>query len=237
MSGHSKWATTHRQKAVADSQRSKVFSKLSRLITVAARQKGGDLSANFSLRVLVEKARDCSMPKDNIEKAIKKGIGEDGDENFEELIYEAIGPHNTQFIIKCLTSNKNRTANDVRWIFTRNAGAFSSVMWNFEQKGVIDVPMSKSQIPNYEEFELEVIENGGSDILENDDSITIYCNISDLQSLSKFLESKNIKIESADLKYIPKDTIELGEDETKGIEKLIDALDDNDDVVDWYGNF
>lgn len=237
MSGHSKWATTHRQKAIVDSQRSKVFSKLSRLITVAARQKGGDLSSNFSLRVLVEKARDCSMPKDNIEKAIKKGIGDGAEENFEELIYEAIGPHNTQFIIKCLTSNKNRTANDVRWIFTRNAGAFSSVMWNFYQKGCIEIPLSKSQIPNYEELELDIIENGGSDIIENENSITIYSEISDLQKLSKFLESKNIKIESADIKYVPKDTIELNDDETAGIEKLIEALEDNDDVVDWWGNF
>lgn len=237
MSGHSKWATTHRQKAVVDSQRSKVFSKLSRLITVAARQKGGDLSSNFSLRVLVEKARDCSMPKDNIEKAIKKGIGDGAEENFEELIYEAIGPHNTQFIIKCLTSNKNRTANDVRWIFTRNAGVFSSVMWNFDQKGCIEIPLSKSQIPNYEELELDIIENGGSDIIENQNSITIYSEISDLQKLSKFLEGKNIKIESADIKYVPKDTIELNDDETAGIEKLIEALEDNDDVVDWWGNF
>lgn len=237
MSGHSKWATTHRQKAVIDSQRSKVFSKLSRLITVAARQKGGDLSSNFSLRMLIEKARDCSMPKDNIEKAIKRGTGDGSEENFEELIYEAIGPHNTQFIVKCLTSNRNRTANDVRWIFTRNAGAFSSVMWNFDQKGVIEIPTPKSQISNYDELELEIIENGGSDIIENENSITVYCNIQDLQNLSKFFESKGIKVESAELKYVAKDIIELNDDQTNGIEKLIEALEDNEDVVDWYGNF
>lgn len=237
MSGHSKWATTHRQKAVIDSQRSKVFSKLSRLITVAARQKGGDISSNFSLRMLIEKARDCSMPKDNIEKAIKRGTGDGSEENFEELIYEAIGPHNTQFIVKCLTSNKNRTANDVRWIFTRNAGAFSSVMWNFDQKGVIEIPTPKSQISNYDELELEIIENGGSDIIENESSISVYCNIQDLQNLSKFFEGKGIKVESAELKYIAKDTVELNDDETNGIEKLIEALEDNEDVVDWYGNF
>nr|MBP8689484.1 YebC/PmpR family DNA-binding transcriptional regulator [Patescibacteria group bacterium] len=207
MSGHSKWATTHRQKAVIDSQRSKEFSKLSRLITVAARQKGGDISSNFSLRMLVEKAKDCSMPKDNIDKAIKKGIGEDGDENFEELIYEAIGPYNTQFIVKCLTSNKNRTANDIRWIFSRNGGAFSSVMWNFEQRGAIEIYSLRSQIKNYDDFELEIIENGGIDIAENDNLTTIYTDIKDLQNLSKFLESKNIKIESAEIRYIPKETV------------------------------
>ena len=237
MSGHSKWATTHRQKAVIDSQRSKEFSKLSRLITVAARQKGGDISSNFSLRMLVEKAKDCSMPKDNIDKAIKKGIGEDGDENFEELIYEAIGPYNTQFIVKCLTSNKNRTANDIRWIFSRNGGAFSSVMWNFEQRGAIEIYSLRSQIKNYDDFELEIIENGGIDIAENDNLTTIYTDIKDLQNLSKFLESKNIEIESAEIRYIPKETVSLTDEQNKNIENLIRLLEDNDDVVDWWGNF
>lgn len=237
MSGHSKWATTHRQKAVADSKRSKVFSRLSKLMTVAARQKGGDLTSNFSLRMLVEKARDSSMPKDNIEKAIKKGIGESDGENFEELLYEAVGPFNTQLIVKCLTSNKNRTANDIRWIFTRNNGVFSSVMWNFDQKGVIEIPSPKSEIPNYEELELEIIENGGTDIMENEDSITIYCNISDLQNLSKFLEGKNIKIDSAEIRYVAKDIVELDEGQTSSMERLIEIIEDNEDVVDWWGNF
>lgn len=237
MSGHSKWATTHRQKAVADSKRSVVFSKLSRLITVAARDKGADMAANFSLRMLVEKARAASMPKENIDKAIKKGSGGVDGEIFEELLYEAIGPFNTQFIIKCLTSNKNRTANDVRWLFTKSSGAFSTVSWNFEQKGVIELDTPKSEISDYENLELEIIENGGSDIIENENSITIYCNVSDLQNLSKFLESKNIKVESAELRYIAKDLVELDERQSTSIERLVEEIEDNEDVVDWWGNF
>lgn len=237
MSGHSKWATTHRQKAVIDSQRSKEFSKLSRLITAAARQKGSDISSNFSLRMLVEKARDCSMPKDNIDKAIKKGTGEGGDENFEELVYEAIGPYNTQFIVKCLTSNKNRTANDIRWIFSRNGGAFSSVIWNFEQKGALEINSLKSQIKNYDDFELEIIENGGIDIVENDNTTIIYTDVKDLQNLSKFLENKNIKIESAEIRYVPKEIIDLNDEQAQSIENLVGLLEDDDDVVDWWGNF
>lgn len=178
MSGHSKWATTHHQKAAADAKRSAVFTKLSRLITVAAREKGGDMETNFSLRMLVDKARDASMPKDNIEKAIKKGAGGADGENFEELVYEAIGPFNTQFIIKCLTSNKNRTATNIRLIFSKVGGALSSVAWNFDKK-----------------------------------------------------------IELTGIEYIPKDTMELNEEQSLKIENIVDMLDNDEDVVNWWGNF
>ena len=231
MSGHSKWATTHRQKAVIDSQRSKEFSKLSRLITVAARQKGGDISSNFSLRMLVEKAKDCSMPKDNIDKAIKKGIGEDGDENFEELIYEAIGPFNTQFIVKCLTDSRNRTASDIRYLFSKFGGAMSSVAWNFEQRGVLET------IQNINDYELDLIENGALDIQKESDSFIIYCDVKDLQRLKDFFDNKSIKTESAEIKYVPKDCLDLNEEQTQTIEKIVDEIDANDDIVDWWGNF
>jgi len=139
--------------------------------------------------------------------------------------------------VKCLTSNKNRTANDIRWIFSRNGGAFSSVMWNFEQRGAIEIYSLRSQIKNYDDFELEIIENGGIDIAENDNLTTIYTDIKDLQNLSKFLESKNIKIESAEIRYIPKETVCLTDEQNKSMENLIRLLEDNDDVVDWWGNF
>lgn len=234
MSGHSKWATTHRQKAVADAKRSSVFTKLSRLITVAARDKGGDIATNFSLRMLVEKARDASMPKDNIDKAIKKGTGEIAGEVFEDLVYEAIGPHNTQFIVKCLTDNRNRTAGDVRHLFSKAGGAMSSVSWNFEQKGVIEV---SSEFLKGDDLELELIENGASDVQESDDFVVIYCDVSELQNLKKFLDDKGIKTESAEIKYIAKDVIDLDEEQMKAIEKLVDEIDNNDDVVEWWGNF
>lgn len=237
MSGHSKWATTHRQKAIVDAKRSSVFTKLSRLITVAAREKGGDIATNFSLRMLVDKARDASMPKDNIDKAIKKGTGEIQGEVFEELIYEAIGPFNTQFIVKCLTDSRNRTAADIRHLFSKGGGAMSSVSWNFEQKGVVEIGMNNGSSIQTEELELELIENGASDVQIDGDMITIYCDVKDLQIVKNFLDSKNIKTESAEIKYVAKDCLDLDESQMQSIEKLVDEIENNDDVVEWWGNF
>lgn len=234
MSGHSKWATTHRQKAVADAKRSSVFTKLSRLITVATREKGSDINTNFALRMFVEKARDASMPKDNIDKAIKKGTGEIEGEAFEELTYEAIGPFSTQFVVKCLTDSRNRTAGNIRHLFSKAGGVMSPVAWNFDQKGVIEIA---SNIQNLDELELELIENGASDFIKDDDIITVYCEPSDLQKLKKFFDEKNIKTESAEIKYVPKDTLELNDDQMKSIEKLVDEMDSDEDVVEWWGNF
>lgn len=235
MSGHSKWATTHKQKAIVDAKRSSVFTKLSRLITVAAREKGGDIATNFSLRMLVEKARDASMPKDNIDKAIKKGTGEIAGEVFEELVYEAIGPFNTQLIVKCLTDNRNRTAGDIRHLFSKAGGAMSGVSWNFEQRGVVSCQLSV--VGDFEEFELELIENGASGIEKYDNEIIIYSDVKDLQNLKKFLDDKSIKTESAEIKYVAKDLVELDDEQMKAIEKLVDEIDSNDDVVEWWGNF
>ena len=192
----------------------------------------GDVNTNFSLRMHVDKARDSSMPKDNIDKAIKKGTGEIEGEAFEDLTYEAIGPFNTQFVVKCLTDSRNRTAADIRHLFSKAGGAMSSVAWNFDQRGVIEI---ESQ--NMEELELELIENGATDVIENDDVIIIYCEVSDLQKLKNFLDSKNIKTESAEIKFVAKDNIDLDEEQMKSIEKIVDEIDNNDDVVSWWGNF
>lgn len=235
MSGHSKWATTHRQKAIIDAKRSSVFTKLSRLITVAAREKGSDINTNFSLRMLVDKARDASMPKDNIDKAIKKGTGEIEGEAFEDLVYEAIGPFNTQFIVKCLTTNKNRSASDIRHLFSKNGGAFSSVAWNFDQKSVIEI--DSANIKMDDDLEMNLIENGASDISESDDLVFIYGEVKELQNLKKFLDEKGIPTKSAELKYVAKDIIELNDEQMGSIGNLVDALEDYEDVVDWYGNF
>ncbi len=235
MSGHSKWATTHRQKAIVDAKRSSVFTKLSRLITMAAREKGGDINTNFSLRMVVDKARDASMPKENIEKAIKKGTGELEGEVLEELVYEAIGPHNTQFIIKCLTDNRNRTAGDIRHLFSKAGGAMSSVAWNFEQKGVIEI--LNSNFKEGDEFEMELIENGAADIQKDDEITTVYCDVKDLQKLKNFFDQLNIKTESAENKYVAKDTIELTDEQSAQVENVVNEIESNDDIVDWWGNF
>jgi len=237
MSGHSKWATTHRQKAVADAKRSSVFTKLSRLITVAAREKGSDINTNFALRMFVEKARDSSMPKDNIDKAIKKGTGELEGEAFEELIYEAIGPFSTQFVVKCLTDSRNRTAGNIRHLFSKAGGVMSPVAWNFDQKGVIEVFNDQLLAFNFDDLELELIENGASDIQKDEDRIIVYCESSDLQKLKKFFDEKNIKTESAEIKYVPKDILELNDEQTRSIEKLVDEIDSDEDIVEWWGNF
>ncbi len=236
MSGHSKWSTIKRAKAVTDAKRSAVFTKIAKLITVAAREKGGDISMNFSLRIAVDKAKQANMPKDNIEKAIKRGTGELGGGQIEELIYEGVGPVNTQFIIKVLTDNKNRTAAEIRHIFTKHNGSLGSVMWNFEQKGVVRILKENLKKLNIDEFELELIDCGAEDILKEEEGVSVYTGIVDLQKTKKFLEEKNIITESAEVEYIAKEKINLDKDSETKVEKLIENLEENEDVVDFYNN-
>lgn len=237
MSGHSKWATTKRAKAIVDGKRGAAFTKLSNLITIAAK-KGGDPLANPTLRMAIDKARAASMPKDNIEKAVKRGTGELGGAIIEELTYEGIGPVNTQFIVKSLTDNKNRSASTIRHIFTKFGGSFGSVNWNFEQKGVIMIAMEKfteSKI-DWDEFELELIDVGCDDIKKEEEGITIYTRIDDFQKVKSFLEAKNIILESAEIEFVAKETVEIVGEDKDTIEKFIDELEDNEDVADYYNN-
>ncbi|MDD4900980.1 MAG: YebC/PmpR family DNA-binding transcriptional regulator, partial [Patescibacteria group bacterium] len=165
MSGHSKWATTKRQKAVVDAKRGAAFTKYGNLITIAAR-KGGDPTSNFSLRMAIDKARGANMPKENIERAVKRGTGELAGAQIEELIYEGFGPAKTQFILKCLTDNKNRTAAEVRHLFADGGGAIGSVMWNFKLKGVVLITaeeLANKKLLNDDNFELELIDVGAQD--------------------------------------------------------------------------
>lgn len=238
MSGHSKWATTHRQKEIVDSKRGAIFTKLGKLISIAAR-KGGDPVTNFSLRIAVDKARGANMPKDNIERAIKRGTGEGGDAQIEELMYEGIGPAKTQFIVKCLTDNKNRTASAVRHLFTKNGGSFSVVMWNFEQKGVITITndeLKTKKFENNDEFELELIDAGALDIQKEEEGVTIFTAPGDFQKVKQFLETKNITTESAEIEYVAKDNQKLNDEEKIQVEKFINELEDNEDVAEYYTN-
>jgi YebC/PmpR family DNA-binding regulatory protein len=237
MSGHSKWATTHRQKEIVDAKRGAIFTKFANVITIAAKQ-GGDPATNPSLRTAVEKARAASMPKDNIERAIKKGTGELGGDQIEELYYEAIGPGNSQFVIKCVTDNKNRSAGNVRHIFSKNGGAFGNVMWNFEQKGVIMVENSElsAKNVNFDDLELELIDAGIDDLLKEDEGITIYTKIDKFQNINSFLESKNLKSASAEIEYVAKEKQDLKDNEKATAEKIMEALEDDEDVSDYYSN-
>ena len=235
MSGHSKWATTKRQKAVVDAKRGAIFTKLANLIVIAAR-KGSDPESNFSLRMACDKARAANMPKDNIERAIKRGAGENGGAVLEELLYEAMGPVQTQFIIKALTDNKNRTAAAVRHIFDKAGGQMSAVLWNFEQKGVITINSSQLTDNNLEELELKLIDAGAEDIIQEDEGITIYTGLNDWQKVKKFLESQKIATESAEMEFVAKDKVGLSMAESEKIDKLVDALDECEDVVGYYSN-
>jgi YebC/PmpR family DNA-binding regulatory protein len=238
MSGHSKWASIKRQKGLTDAKKGAAFTKLANVITVAAREKGGDPEMNFSLRIAIDKAKAANMPKENIERAVKRGTGELGGAAIEELIYEAIGPGNSQFVIKCLTDNKNRSASSVRHVFTKHGGAFGSVMWNFGRKGVVRISNSEFLMSNEknEDFELELIDAGADDIEKEEEGITIFSNIENLLKLKAFLEEKKILTESAEIEFVAKDSIELSDSDKEKVEKIINDLEENEDVNDYYLN-
>lgn len=233
MSGHSKWSKIKRQKGATDAKRGAIFTKFGNLITIAAREKGGDPNTNFNLRMAIEKAKAANVPKENIERSIKRGTGELGGGQIEELYYEGFGPAKSQFIIKSLTDNKNRSAAGIRHIFTKYGGSLGTVMWNFNQKGVIRI--AGLQLP-IDKLELELIDAGAQDILKEEEDITIYTNVKDLQNVKKFLDSKNINTESAEIEYVAKEGVKVMDENKEKIEKFIEALEDNEDVADYYTN-
>jgi len=237
MSGHSKWATTHRQKAIIDAKRGAIFTKLANVITIAAR-RGGDPETNPALRAAIDKARSSNMPKDNIERAIKKGTGELGGEQVEELLYEGIIPPGVQVIVKCLTDNKNRSGSTVRHLFTKNGGAFGAVMWNFHQLGVVRVPQTeiKAKHLSNEELELELIDQGIEDFSKEEEGIVVYAEVKDMQTVKEFLENKGLKIEQAEIEYVARDKVDLSADDNAHLKKFMDELEDNEDVNDYYTN-
>lgn len=237
MSGHSKWATTHRQKELVDAKRGAIFTKLGNIITIAAR-KGGDPNANPSLRAAIDRARDASMPKDNIERAIKKGTGELAGEAVEELYYEGLIPPGIQVVVKCLTDNKNRSGASVRHLFTKNGGAFGSVLWNFNQLGVIRVSSEELQNKkiSLEELELELIDQNIVDFLKEDEGISVQTEVKDLQRVRDFLEARDLKIDAAEIEYVAKDTMALAAEDQEKFDKFFEALEDNEDVSDYYTN-
>ncbi|MDA3839634.1 MAG: YebC/PmpR family DNA-binding transcriptional regulator [Patescibacteria group bacterium] len=237
MSGHSKWSTIKRAKGAKDAKRSAVFTKIAKLINIAARDKGGDLDTNFSLRLAVDKAKAANMPKDNIEKAIKRGTGELEGGRIEELIYEGIGPANSQFVLRVLTDNKNRSAANIRHLFSKGSGSLGSVMWNFEMKGVVMIlkeNLAEGKIDD--EMELELIDLGAEDIKQEDEGITIYLPVNDLSKIKTFLEEKNINTESADIEYVAKEDVTPEKKDEDKIEKFIESLEDDEDVSDYYSN-
>jgi len=233
MSGHSKWATTKRQKGVADAKRGVIFTKLGRAITVAAKIGGGDPNANFKLRLAIDQAKTANLPKDNIEKAIKRGTGESNEGIIESITYEGFGPAGIAFIIECLTDNRNRTSSVIKHLLTKYGGSLNgpnSVSWLFEQKGVIRINSLT------ESLELELIDAGILDITRDSLGVTIYTTPNNLKKIKDFLEQKQINIEYAEIEQVAKDTKELGAEDKERLEKLSAELDGDEDVNNYYSN-
>jgi YebC/PmpR family DNA-binding regulatory protein len=239
MSGHSKWSSIKHKKGAADAKRGKLFSKLSRAIIVAAKEGGGDPANNLALQNAIEKARSYSMPKDNIDRAIAKGSGADADsEAFEEIVYEGYGPEGVAVIVEALTDNRNRTASEVRHMFAKhggNLGATGAVAWQFERRGVVVVPAAGV---DEEELMLTAADGGADDVEQDGDVFQVTSAPEALSSVRAAIESAGFAVDSAELVMLPKTTVEV-EDEAKArqVMRLIDALEDNDDVQDVYANF
>ncbi|HOW12847.1 MAG TPA: YebC/PmpR family DNA-binding transcriptional regulator [Candidatus Pacearchaeota archaeon] len=238
MSGHSHWATIKRTKEVEDRKRGKIFSKVSRLITLAVKEKGGDPDTNYKLRLAIEQAKSVNMPKDNIDRAIQRGLGKVEGENLEEFIFEVFGPGGIAIIIEGITDNKNRSLLEVKKILNQYNGKLAnegSVRWLFERKGVININKDEQEIDK-EELELKVIEAGAEDFSWKDNFLEVYTSSQDLEKVKKELENMGIKIESASFDFVPKETVEVKESDKETIEKLFEDLDENDSVQNIYTN-
>jgi YebC/PmpR family DNA-binding regulatory protein len=239
MSGHSKWSTIKHKKGVQDARRGKLFSKLARAIIVAAREGGGDPSANLALQNAIEKARSYSMPKDNIERAIARGSGADADAAaFETVVYEGYGPSGVAVLVEALTDNRNRTAADVRHVFSKNDGNLGTtggVAWLFERRGVVLVPVDGV---DEDELTLAAAEGGADDVAQDGSSFQVTAAPEQLSEVRAAIEAAGFTVDSAELTMVPKTTVPV-EDEAaaKKILRLMDALEDNDDVQDVYSNF
>jgi len=237
MSGHSKWATIKHKKGAADKARGKLFAKLARQIEVAARAGGGDVDSNAALRTMVLKAKAGQMTKDAIDRAIKRGIGENDGANYETIMYEGYAPGGVAMLVDTLTDNRNRTAADVRIIFSKQGGSMAapgSVGWQFSRKGVILVPKSASE----EELMTIGLDHGLEDITAEEEMWHVTCDPSQVYELKAALESAKISVSSATSTMLSANTVTINDpDEAKAILKIMNELDDNDDVQDVYANF
>lgn len=233
MSGHSKWATTKRAKAAVDAKRASNFTRLANAITIAAREKGGDPETNFSLRLATEKAREGNMPKENIERAIKRGTGELEGIQLEEIQYEGYGPGGVAILIQTLTDNRNRTVSDIKHVLSKHGGSFGSagsVAWMFEKKGTIGIHTKDLS----DDRELELIEAGVEDIIRDTDEVTLLTSPDTLQAVKNILDGWHISIAFAEFDHIPKNKVALNDDAKGKLEKLLTSLEELDDIQNFY---
>jgi YebC/PmpR family DNA-binding regulatory protein len=238
MSGHSKWSTIKRAKGVTDAKRSAVFTKVAREISVAARQGGGDPDANYRLRLAIEKARSVNMPADNIKRTIDKATGGGDAEQFEEIVYEGYGPGGIAILVEAQTDNRNRTAAEVRSMFTKAGGQLAgsgAVAWQFEPRGYIEVARAGVDV---DEVTLAAIDAGAEDIETDDqETISIYTTPHDLEAVRKRLEASGVPVESAESTMVAKQTVELDSSKARQALRLVELLEDLDDVSRVTANF
>jgi len=237
VSGHSKWATIKHKKGKTDARRGQLFSKLSRAITVAAREGGADVTMNVALANAVEKAKSYSMPKENIERAIQRGGGGADGVAFESILYEGYGPAGVAIIVDVLTDNKNRSAADIRNIFSKHGGQLAqpgAVAWVFERKGSIVVDGTRY---GEDDIMAAAIDAGADDVVQEGEQFQVLTQPADLAAVRDALMAAGIEIDQADLTMIPKTTVKLEENDARKTMKILDALDDSDDVQEVYGNY
>ncbi len=241
MSGHSHARTVKHKKELSDKKRGQIFSKMARLISVAVREGGANPETNSKLRMAIETARSFNMPKENIERAIKRGSGETTSEKLEEVLYEAYGPGGVAILIESITDNKNRALGEVKQILSQHNGKLvggGGIKWMFERKGciTIDYNSQNENLRNKEKLELTAIEAGAEDTYWHSDTLDVYTKIEELEKVKKNLEEKGIKIDSTSLDWIPKEEKEVDEKTKESCQKLFDDLDEAESVQDIYSN-
>lgn len=237
MSGHSKWSTIKRKKGAQDARRGQLFTRLTREIVIAVREGSSDIESNFRLRIAVDKARAENMPKENIERAIKRGTGEDkSGGKIEQVMYEGYGPHGIALLVECLTENRNRTVAELRHVLTRaggNMGEVGSVSWQFNRIAYFSIPLEKADFNKI--FELAV-EGGADDITQDEDAIEIFAPVEAFGRISDLLDKANIETEDTELRMVPKQEITLNTEQTLKVMRVVEEIEELDDVQNVFSN-
>jgi YebC/PmpR family DNA-binding regulatory protein len=236
MSGHSKWSTIKRKKAAVDAKRGQIFTRLAREITIAAREGGGDPDTNLRLRLAIDKAKAGNMPKDNIERAIARGTGGDKSDELQEITYEAYAPHGVALLVRVLTDNRNRTVAEVRHVLNKQGGNLSeagSVAWQFDRKGYIAI--EPDGIDSDKVFD-QAVEAGAEDVVFSDDMIEVYAELGEFRAVQEALQTSGVNFATAELSMVPKNTLQLAPDQAFKVMRVIEALEDLDDVQQVHSN-
>ena len=239
MSGHSKWAKLKHFKGALDAKKSAIFTKLGHAITIAAREGGGNPESNFKLRLAIESARKANLPKDNIDRAIKRGTGELAGEKIEEILYEAFGPEGTGIVIQTLTDNKNRTIGALRRIFNKHGGSLggqNSVLWMFERKGILRIENCKAKISDLEKIQLETIDLGAEDIKVEDGDLVVYAKPEDLEKIKEKFEQDGNAVDYAGVEWLAKEPVKVSQATQNKIDSIFAELDEEPDISDYYSN-